>query len=283
MSLSPSELSQLINERIAPRAFEIVQRSSVPIFYWDDRQDEIKRDRSGVLYTVGGKRFILTALHDLPKLSTDARRPSFVYGGKERREPLPLGGLKVIGSDRALSDVAVIELDDNTAEALSASFEFANHSNIVLKDESPHSLYGIFGFPGSLTREVSGRMVSEGFALLAQRHQGRIGTDHFDPAVHVAVEMKDELFRPGTGKSERFRDDDISGISGCGIWRIMQEVNEVAALSWKPTHVSLCAVQHRWHRGRSYAQGTWIDYALTCIAEEYPEVRSAMKIIYDNK
>lgn len=273
-----TELDEILKKQILPAAFEFIERRTIPVFYFDEREDEVKRDRTGVLYAVGGRHFILTASHSLQAIAGDNRTPSFVFES-DGITPIPFSNLKILGTEVDGRDIAAIVLDDDTASDLKRSKLFLNHSEILPRDSGPSSLYALYGYPGAWTHQSPNRFVAPGFGLLTSRHAGARGEGFYDPRVNIVIGMKDRPIRTDTGVAEKL-ENKMRGISGGGIWRLLEKRDAHSIRSWRPENISLCAIQHRWHEGRDYAQGTWAAFALDRIQDEFPDVRKAMGIDY---
>jgi len=72
----------------------------------------------------------------------------------------------------------------------------------------------------------------------------------------------------------------IKGVSGCGIWRVIGLQGSIDR--WKPDHCKLVAIQHRYYEKPGYLHTTWIQHAIRRVFDDYPDLRSASRIVYPN-
>jgi hypothetical protein len=95
----PDELSDMSQDSMPQFArdfFRRLQKECIPqiekytVPFYGIQDDEIKRDRSGVLYKVGGHHFVLTASHDLREIVAN-NIPLYIDRMDDKSLPIPLG------------------------------------------------------------------------------------------------------------------------------------------------------------------------------------------------
>ena len=253
-----------------------IERVTIPLFGFQD--DQVKRDRTGVLYRVGGRSFILTASHDLHEIVQN-NIPLCIGAADSVDLLIPLVDCQFHGTEEEGRDVAAIELTDEIVSQLSPKMQFLTHSDICLADSDSNALYVMFGYPEDwFSPSADSPLENEPLACVCQPYKGsRVPNAYFDPRVHIllgfsrtAVDLADQ----STHQLPR-----LNGVSGCGIWKIGKRSKD-GFERWDPDRMHLVALQHRWSERRDYIKGTWIGYALALIQERYPDVSAAMNLVY---
>lgn len=263
-------------KRLRAECVPLIERSTVP--FYGIQEDQIKRDRTGVLYKVAGHHFILTASHGLrPIVENDI--PLYVDSTDDSTLPIPIVGAVFHTTEEDGRDVAAIKLPDEVAYELARSKQFLTHSDVREIDTRSNSLYFFFGYPGDwFAGATETALVSEPLAYACRRYIGETNpNEHYDPDVHVVLEFSQAAVDPLDKSSHQL--PRLHGVSGCGVWRITEWSKE-GFEGWRPDQFCLVALQHSWSRQRKYIKGTWLGYALALIRENYPEVSAAMKLIY---
>jgi hypothetical protein len=273
-SLVASFLTRLKAEGI-PR----IEKAAVAFYGVQDEQ--VKRDRTGVLYRIADLHFILTASHGLRQIVQN-KIPLFIDCADRRELPIPITDAVFHSTEQDGRDVAAIKLSNEVVQRLRPHKEFLTHADVMLNTEQSRALYLLFGYPALWSGFVSETAVrSYGLAYTCLRYDGeRDPYEFFDEAVHIALGFDQEAMSMADQTTQQL--PQLEGISGCGIWR-MAELTKEGVQCWRPEDVCLVALQHRWFPERKYIQGTWIGYALALIQDNYPRVSAAMELVYPQR
>jgi hypothetical protein len=284
------QLRQLLTKLQTP-LFNDFLRATVPIFISNDKQIEILG--SGVLFKIASHHFLISAAHvfDKVKVASDAEGWYISLGtGASPNSDRPFVDLKKtyvllsaktgFGREDDPLDVAVAKLPDDIVEVLLRHRRFLNQSELDPHDpQSPMSRYALFGYPtisGTMKRDERMFLYTP-FLLGTQictRDRGELHPPP-DPNATILLDFSTvacatiEDGKPGTPPDPR-------GISGCGIWRIIdgpQSVNR-----WKPDHVKLVGIETGYREDKLYIRGTRINVVLNFLVQKYPEVRSALAL-----
>ncbi|MHC4177596.1 MAG: hypothetical protein ACYSWU_08820 [Planctomycetota bacterium] len=265
----------LIKKCAAESAAEIA-KVTVPFYGFQD--DEVKRDRTGVLYRIADHHFILTAAHDLLEI-IQSQIPLYIPPTEPDQDPIHLLNCRFHGTEKGGRDVAVIRLTDRVVRDLPPRFEFLGHNRIDLCDEGKDGLYLLFGYPQEWPDvPKEGIHHSKAMVFASRPYTGERNPDAFFAAdVHIALTF-DRNAIDLDARSD-YRLPDPTGISGCGLWRAA-DWSSLADGTWSLKELRLVALQHRWFKKRNYVQGTWIKYALQLVVDNYPGLRQPMSLIY---
>ena len=277
--MSESTFSQFATDffaRLKAQCLPRIDKVTVPFYGVQD--DQVKRDRTGVLYRVGGHHFILTASHYLRPIVENGI-PLYVDRADFKSLPIPLAAAKFHTTEEEGRDVAAVKLPEGVVEKLLETKEFLTHADVRLTDDAEDSLYLMFGFPedwSGVANESS--LAAHPLIFASCRYHGERHPDaFFDPKVHIVLQFDQSAVTvPDNSKEQLPR---LHGVSGCGIWKVANWSRE-SLERWHPDQVSLVAIQHRWFPQSKYIQGTWVGYVLALIQENYPEVSTAMNLIY---
>jgi hypothetical protein len=262
--------------RIKAECMSRIERTTVALYAV--QHDQVKRDRTGVLYNVAGHHFILTASHHLRSI-VQAGIPLYIDLVDGSSSPIPITDAVFLSTEEDGRDVAAIKLSGEVIEQLRPHKDFLTHADVRLNDRNQDALYLIFGYPEVWSRVVGEHAVaSYGMAYSCRPFQGERSPDaFFHQDVHILLEFDQQalsVIDQATHQLPR-----PHGISGCGIWRVVG-LSKEAIRQWRPGHVCLVALQHTWFPQRKYIQGTWVGYALALIQEKYPDVSAAMELAY---
>jgi hypothetical protein len=273
-SLAASFLARLKTEGI-PR----IEKTTVAFYGVQDEQ--IKRDRTGVLYTVAGLHFILTASHSLRQIVQN-NIPLFIDRADCGALPIPIADAVFHSTEEEGRDVAAIRLSDEVVQRLRPHKEFLTHADVLLTTKQSRALYLLFGYPELWSGLISETAVrSYGLAYTCLPYDGERNPDaFFDEDVHVLLGFDQAALCVADQATQQL--PRLHGVSGCGIWR-MAELTKEGLQRWRPEDVCLVALQHRWFPQRKYIQGTWLGYALALIRDNYPSVSSAMELVYPRR
>ncbi len=277
-SYSPiSERSRKFFDETSKSCLPKIDRFSIPILGVQD--DQIRHDRTGVLYRIANDYFVLTAAHDLPEI-VNANIPLYLSVNKPGVMPIPLGEAKFHSTEKVGRDVSAIWLPPQTVEEVAKHKDFLAHNQIDLNGADSRGPFVFLGYP----MDWSGHLVSDdyvrsvGLAFATSPHSGQMDEDaFFDPKLHVAMNFSRDGIQALTGQIDHLPKP--KGISGCGVWQIGDMVDGELRPRNENT-VTLVAIQHRWFPLHDYIQATRIGWALSYIIENYPGVRASMEIAY---
>lgn len=105
----------------------------------------------------------------------------------------------------------------------------------------------------------------------------RLESAHYDQNVHMVLNFKRDAINCLQGSVDTL--PKLHGISGCGIWQVGDIIGkEVKARDEES--VTLVGIQHRWSPDLYYIKATKIRFVIGFVAENYPDVQAAMKIVY---
>lgn len=246
------------------------------------QNDEGKRDRTGVLYKIAGHHFILTASHDF-RFICDNDIPLYIDCNDRKTDPIQISSPDTFihFTEEEGRDVAAIKIPQEIVNKLPECKQFLTHNRIKLFDDYEKSLYILFGYPAAWSGiDDDNSFVSEPLVYVCGRYKGkRDPLAHYIKDVHIVLQFNQKA--TNIFDQSIYDLPKIHGVSGCGIWKIA-EWSLHGFQNWNPKQIRLVALQHRWFPHEKYVQGTWINYALDLILENYPEVSNAMKLIYRN-
>lgn len=273
----PSTRMRGLLQRLEDNCRHHVDRVSVALYGLQN--ERVVRDRTGVLYRVADHHFILTAAHDLRGIVQN-HIPLFLLTDT-RSDPIPLVDCKFhtteVDDGR---DVAAIKLSDDCVDAIGNARDFLPHSRVDLCDDSD-GFYLVFGYPEAwTTKSPQGEVSSQPLVFLTQCYDGkRHSTVFFDERVHIALRFETNAAEIRSGNAIRL--PALSGISGCGIWRVGDCGGQTPSC-WSPEQIRLVALQHRLMTVEcgTYLQGTLIRYVLSLIRDNYPVLQPAMSLVY---
>lgn len=256
-----------------------IERSTVLLYGIQD--DQLKHDRTGVLYKVGGDDFILTASHDLNGIVKN-NIPLYVDRADGHTLPIPLANAVFHGTEKEPRDVAAIKLPDSVVRQLAPNKEFLTQADITLSGTNANALCALFGYP----KDWSGVVTETGFVsnplgYLCRRHTGETDPGKYvHPDLHVVLEFCQTAVDIVDGSAAQL--PRLKGVSGCGIWRVA-ELSKEGSRRWRPDQLRLVALQHSWHQQMKYVRGTWIVHALALVRDQYPDVAAAMRLVYPGR
>jgi len=261
--------------RIREEAFPRIEAASVPIYGFQN--DEVRQDRTGILFRIADAYFILTAAHNLQAI-IQARIPLCADFSVTHHVPIPIVEAEFQATEEGGRDVAAIRLPLSVVEEFPPERIFLTMADMDCKSQPTKGFYALFGFPNAWYRRVDDVQRTDPLAFVGSLYDGEMNPDaFFDPAVHIAMGFDQQAINALT--HEEVTIPHINGLSGCGLWRIAP-YSKAALTNWNPGKVRLVAIQHRWFSRRCYVQGTWIGHALDLIRDKYPTLQEAMRISY---
>jgi hypothetical protein len=261
-----------INETCLPK----IDRVSVPILGIQD--DEIKHDRSGVLYQIADEHFVLTAAHNLHQ-TVEAQIPLYLLMNKPSILPIPLKA-KFYSTEEDGRDISVIWLPPDTACEVAKHKEFLSHDQIDLNGAESRGPFVFFGYPmdWSGLKVSKEYLASQALAFVTFPHDGPLlDSTYYDQKIHMVLNFTDSAINAIQGDINIL--PKLNGISGCGIWQV-GDLCDKEVKARDEDSITLVGIQHGWSSGLNYIMATKICFAMSLIAGEFPETKAAMKIIY---
>jgi hypothetical protein len=278
-----SERARAFHAALTKACIPRIDRATVPII--GVQNDRIVHDRSGVLYRIGDKHFVLTAAHYLRSI-VEHNIGLLISVNRADVAPLPLAEARFLSTEypdgdvtSICRDIAAIYIPDDVAMEVAKYKDFLYHNQINLAPD-PHGLYLFYGYPeqwaGHLITETG--IVSKALAFSTFEDCLDPGSvQNYDAEVHMVLNFSQSAVQAMTGTVEQL--PRLPGISGCGIWRVGERQGRRAMPKTDET-LTLVAIEHGVFNGLGRVKATRIRYALDLIATEYPDTRHAMSLIY---
>ena len=238
-------------------------KSILPVYGIQDRKPV--QDRSGVLIAIADQGFLVTAAHQLDRI-TQAHIPLYVTSPRRGE-----GGILLVGdlhcTEEEKIDLAVVKMNHETQARLDdAGARFLRVTDVDNKATAAPAIYLVRGYPLDCNADP--------MTFTTALYRGDIPSDSdypFDPVFHLLLDHSRDL-RWGEGLVSR--SPKIEGMSGCGIWRLTtRPPSDLAA--WSPEERRLVAIQTKCKYG-SFLKGTWIRHAFGLIYDRCPELRPVM-------
>jgi hypothetical protein len=265
--------SPIPHERLEQCAAEIA-KATVPLYTVSEGKPVL--ERSGVLFRVADWHFILTCAHYIRDRYIEEKLPAYVGRLTEGRSSLiPLHNCPMGRVEKDCVDLAVVELANDVVEELLPTNRFISIAEMDLRPVAVPALYLINGFPSADTtwKEAERGVKTLGLWYVTVLHHGELNpTTEYDARIHVVLHY---------GREAIGQDGQVGcvpppfGLSGCGIWRVS---NDETCESWRPEHVKLVAIQHRYDKDRDYVMGSWVHIAMQMVFHNYEELRPAMQL-----
>jgi len=269
--------SQEILEQIGSTCIPRMNDLTVPILTITN--ERICHNRTGVLYRIGDRHFVLTAAHKL-RAKVENNTPLYVSVNAENVDPIPLAGATFVSSDGDERDVAAIYLPPDLAQEIGKNKTFLRHHQISHESIQRRTPYVIFGYPGDWSGHVIAEkhIMSMGMAFATFEHEGEIDTDFaYRPEVHLAVTFTRDAIKAIDGQKDKLPKP--LGVSGCGIWQVADR-NENGIRVRTADTMTLMGIQHNWSPRYGYVLATKIGYLLAIINQQFPDTAELMRLIY---
>lgn len=242
---------------------------------------------SGVLLQIGEEHFLITAAHTFDQLKAAGDLPLFIISGVIGENLIPLYGITKRTSQTRDPihrrddpfDVCVCELTKEIATKVKKK-RFLHLNELDPFDAfDPRSWYMVFGCPTQWNPSDDGgkRVFSTACSLNTFVYCGERGElPNLDKEVQVAMD-----YNPDTCTPDNPGDPvppDPSGMSGCGIWRLVAAHSDTAR--WTPDDIRLVAFEHSWEQVFRVLKGTRIRYALQLIRRNHRNLWPAFDFHY---
>ncbi len=261
------------HERLDECAAEIA-KAPVPFYAVSD--GKICQERSGVLFRLGERHFVLTCAHEIKDYDKH-NLPAFLGPlATDSARPIRLKNCAMVRVEENGVDLAIIELENDVVEQLLPTNRFISIAEMDVQAAACPAYYLISGYPRTqTTMDDTGHGVKTvGLWYVTVLHNGELNpTTTFDPHIHILLSFgKEALGENG----ERSLVPHPIGMSGCGIWRLTKDEDRG---TWTPEDVRLVAIQHRYDARRDYVMGSWIRFALQMLWCRCEDLRPAMQIV----
>jgi hypothetical protein len=280
--MGPEEL----NRFVLPHTSEI-SRTTVALF----KHVSGKGDHygSGVLLQVEGKRFLVTAAHVSDEFCCERWKQIF-FGTPDGDDLIPVLTVSYARSRKRTDpnreddplDLAVYELRPDIADKLSAFMRFVTLSELELDPEKlKDGRYLVVGYPEF--RAEKDEMDQTIVAQILPYFTGLYDMER-DPAPNISsadhlvldVNRMDEA----DGAGDRLDLDQTHGISGGGMWRILDEGQSIESLDWRRAKLAAIITDRSVPEVMGpvqYLRGTKIKRVINFIYEGWPELRPAIE------
>lgn len=247
-------------------------RATVPLYY-EGYKGEPALLGTGMLLSLGGIRFLLTAGHVLDHLQTKPLAAG-VLAGLLSVAGLPTR-LRSLGAKRTEDDridIGIMRLDGAPWDTLQAS-NFLTWAELdIATPTAERHTYALVGFPVSVNKGAldGDRLTAAAFrvgGLECERSAYR--EQEIDPMNHVMVGFDKNAVLDANGPRNA---PDLYGASGGGLWRFGRRLRDAKE---RP---KLSAIAVEWQkRGRHrYILGTRIQLVIEALAEKYQDVEQVV-------
>lgn len=253
--------------RIAERLSDETLRPTVPLYYEEDRGEPTLLG-SGLLLSLGGIRFLLTAGHvfdhQTKRLEVGVPAGLLTVVGLPTRLRSP--GARKIEEDRI--DVGIVRLTGGSWETLEES-NFLGWAELdIATPTAERHTYALVGFPVSVNRRGldGGRLTAAAFRVGGLECERSAYEERgIDPMNHVMVGFDKNAVLDADGPRNA---PDLYGASGGGLWRFGRRLRDATE---RP---KLSAIATEWQkRGRHrYILGTRIQLIIEALADKYEDV-----------
>lgn len=270
------EFFKLVESELLPR----IVKATVP--FYAVQNDKVVRDRSGVLLQIADEHFILTASHNLRQI-VEADIYLYVGWDEEDRVPVPIPDAIFHMTEDDCRDVAAIKLSHETAEQILSQKEPIALRDVTIQEDRSPGLFLVCGFPQAWTTVFEEDIESIPLPFLGKWYSGQPSPKaqiQYDPDIHALFEFHREAIRSNDLQKEELPPfKGIQGISGCGIWRVVDWKQDNPSIL-RTDQLRLVAIQHRYYEDYNYIHSTWVKFAVQQIYDNYPDMRNAIRLVY---
>ena len=244
---------------------------------------------SGVLPQVDGTRFLVTAAHVSDEFFCERWKQIF-FGTPDGDELIPVITVRYARSKKRIDpnreddplDLAVYELRPDIADRLSAFMRFVTLSDLALDpDKLRDGRYLALGYPGfraekdEMDQTVEAQILSY-FTRLYDME--RNPAPNISPADHLVLDVNRTDEPEGAG--DRLDLDQTGGISGGGMWRLLDENQPIESLDWRQAKLAAIITDRSVPEVMGpvqYLRGTKIKRAINLIYEGWEDLRPAIE------
>ena len=266
---SQEALRELLN-RTSIASREFVEWVTLPIAV--DRRGEYTQHRgTAVLLQIGTHFFLLTAAHVFQDIRECGERPFLLFPYKKAL-PIPLTYSRCV--EVPVVDIAIAELDERIVDQLKPEYHFMQLSNVWSPFEELGMIpsFMLTGFAGSRTRSaLDGSKFCDPWRFRTGLYDPPTKLPGYDPDRHWILDYPDEILIGDCGRGYNI---DPPGMSGCGVWAIL---NSESIATWTAAHLKLAGLLLGWNETNQYVVGTKISVPLYTIWLNFPETRHALR------
>lgn len=266
--------------RIRNRIFSTIEpeirRSVVPIF--GKQRNGFVQNRTGILFAVGSRHFLLTAAHYLDRWVQRGSCP-YLFG---KGELFAIGVEGMILTDPRQVDFAVLELSKATVSRLQTQRRFLRLCECDIQAKHSDTLYLLIGYPTEWAQagHQNGKPwhFASHFSFLTTPFAGDPdpeGTSRDD--WHLCIDYDGDSYN---SSGQRRAAPSVCGMSGGGIWAIENWRGNAEFGAYSKPRARLVAIQSSWSEDLQYSKGTWIRCVVRTILHAYPDLRNAISIAY---
>jgi len=276
-AMTPDELDRFVVTHTSE-----ISKATPALFIYVPRRE--RHFGSGVLLQVEDTRFLLTAAHVADDCFDRYKR--IFFGTPTFDDLLPLAWVRYCGSkiqsdpnrDDDPVDMAVLELTRDVAEKLSTFMRFLTLDDLQLDpDKLKDGVFLVEGYPDfrAETDEMDETIVAQNMPYITGLYDiEQFPAPNFRPPEHIALEVVPP-YESG-GFSCGLDLDKCKGISGGGIWRMLDVGQPIQSLNWR--QVKLVAIVTDRSDPDSigplqYLRGTKIKHAIRMIYHGWPHLR----------
>jgi hypothetical protein len=263
---------------------EIVRRNigKCTIALYTAAEGRVVLERSGVLFQLGDRHFVVTCGHNMEERYLKHKLPLFVVPPGEAVYPIPVEHAMITVGEGvgAVVDLALIELPPDTVNILLPGHRFISVVEIDAVPSFRRAMYLVAGYPTALTDvdENQHLVTTRSLAYVTGPYEGELRPNtEYNPDTHIVLSYRTNCIG---AEGEPSTCPPPFGMSGCGIWRLTEGESME---NWKPEDAKLVAIQHRYDRERNYVMGTWIGLAMRGIWDRYETLRPAMTLAFPPK
>jgi len=222
---------------------------------------------------------------------------SICIGGAQDGHFIGLKGESIVtsegqyGSNEDLLDIGIHRLDQDAVSNLQKHKKFLHYDAIDFGNQSPTSIYTLFGFPEVWsTASTSDDEIVKYKALQYTTYQYDRNTSHlseYQERFHILLDSQIDksfdfdaiLVQPAhlAGNPTSITNN-LRGISGCSVWKIGDVTTPFD--SWDLEKAKLVAVQIGFYNGSKAIKATRWVAVNTLILNAFPELKSVMKLYF---
>jgi hypothetical protein len=280
--MNPEELNRLV----LPHTSEIAKTTVALFKHVSGKSDHYA---SGVLLQVDATRFLVTAAHVSDEFFCEQWKQIF-FGTPSEDDLIPVITVNYARSKKRTDpnreddrlDLAVLELRPDIADKLSGFMRFATLSDLELNpDKLKDGRYLVMGYPEFRTEKdvIEQRIIAEVLPYFTGLYdmQGD-PPPNIIPADHLVLGVNCEHEAGSVWYGLNL--DETHGISGGGMWRILDEEQPVESLDWRQAKL-VAIVTDRSDPGATgpvqYLRGTKIKRVVNFIYVGWPALRPAIE------
>jgi len=269
LRLTPERALRELLDRTSLASREFVEWVTVPIAGNKPGVYGMHRG-TGVLLQIGDCHFLLTAAHVLQAIQRAGENPFIVFPYKTE---LPVALAYELIAESNHVDVAVALLDEQIVERLKAHYQFMQLSNVWSPKEDLGFLpsFMLTGYAGDrVRRDTDGSKFCDPWGFRTGLHERQEVLPGYDPDRHWVLGYPDQIMLGCDGRGYNI---DPPGMSGCGVWAILQ-MHDIEM--WTAKNLKLAGLLLEWSEAGQFVVGTKIAVPLYMIWCHFPQTREAL-------